>query len=97
MFYRSATAETDEACAKVARTLGMTIVGFEILSGDVGGTNKKIIKQNILKHLKNGAIIIGHFNHPEWNTYEALEITVPTLQKLGYKFIKLQHHKLSGR
>ena len=97
LFYRSATAETDESCAKIAKDLGMTIVGFEILSGDVGGVNKTIVRQNILNHLKNGAIIIGHFNHPEWNTYEALKITVPTLQKLGYKFILLQHHKLTER
>jgi peptidoglycan/xylan/chitin deacetylase (PgdA/CDA1 family) len=97
LFYRSATAQTDEACAKVANELGMQIIGFQILSGDVGGTKKEIIKQNILTHLTKGAMVIGHFNHPEWNTYEALQITIPILLKMGYTFIKLQHHPLRGK
>jgi peptidoglycan/xylan/chitin deacetylase (PgdA/CDA1 family) len=97
LFFRSATAETDEACAKVAQALGMKIIGYQILSGDVGGTKKEIVKQNILTHLTKGAVVIGHFNHPEWNTYEALRITIPALRKMGYKFVKLQHHSLKGR
>lgn len=97
LFYRSATAETDEACAKVAQALNMTIIGFQILSGDVGGTKKEIVKQNILTHLTPGAIVIGHFNHPEWNTFEALQLTIPALRKAGYQFIKLQHHPLKGK
>ncbi len=97
LFYRSATAETDEACAKVAQALNMNIVGFQILSGDVGGTKREIVKQNILTHLTPGAIVIGHFNHPEWNTFEALQITIPALRQEGYQFIKLQHHPLRGK
>jgi peptidoglycan/xylan/chitin deacetylase (PgdA/CDA1 family) len=97
LFFRSATAETDEACAKVATALDMQIIGFQILSGDVGGTKKEIVQRNILNHLTDGAVVIGHFNHPEWNTYEALQITIPALRKLGYRFIKLQHHPLRGR
>jgi peptidoglycan/xylan/chitin deacetylase (PgdA/CDA1 family) len=97
LFYRSATAETDEACAKVAQALKMNIIGFQILSGDVGGTKKEIVRQNILSHLTPGAIVIGHFNHPEWNTFEALQITIPALRQAGYQFIKLQHHPLRGK
>ena len=97
IFYRSATAETDEACGKVAEALGMQIVGFDILSGDVGGTKVSLVKQNILAGLKNGAIIIGHMNHPEWNIYEALKAALPTIRKKGYKFIKLERHQLMGR
>ncbi len=96
-FYRSATAETDEGCTKVAAALRMTIVSFDILSGDVGGTKKEIVANNILSKLSDGAIIIGHMNHPEWNTYEALRLAVPEIKKKGFKFVKLQHQSLRGR
>ncbi|MCX6257775.1 MAG: polysaccharide deacetylase family protein [Bacteroidia bacterium] len=95
LFYRSATAYTDEACAKIARQLGVTVVSFDLLSGDAIPHNPvDTIVHNVLKNMKPGAIVIMHFNRPEWNTYEALKKIVPQLRKLGYSFTRLQDYPL---
>lgn len=98
IFFRSATAFTDEACAKIAHQLGVTMISFDVLSGDaVPFTPAKTIEESILTHVKPGALIIMHFNHPEWNSFEALEKTIPILQKNGYSFAKLQDYPLKGK
>jgi peptidoglycan/xylan/chitin deacetylase (PgdA/CDA1 family) len=98
IFYRSATATTDEACAAIAKYLGETIISYDLLSGDaVAGTPVSVIERNLIKDAKNGAIVIMHMNHPEWNGYEALERALPLLQKEGFSFVKLENHPLKGK
>ncbi len=98
LFYRSATAYTDEACAKIAKQLGITIVSFDVLSGDaVPFTSKSVIENNVLKNVKPGAIIIMHFNRPKWNTFEALQVLVPELKRQGYTFAKLEDYPLKPK
>ncbi|GGH32389.1 polysaccharide deacetylase [Dyadobacter endophyticus] len=98
VFFRSATAFTDEACAKIARQLGVTMISFDVLSGDaVPNTPANVIESSILKHVRPGALIIMHFNHPEWNSYEALQKVVPSLLALGYSFVRLKDYPLKGR
>jgi peptidoglycan/xylan/chitin deacetylase (PgdA/CDA1 family) len=59
LFYRSATAFTDEACAKIARLLGITIVSFDVLSGDaMPFASPAVIAKNVLQNSKPGAIVI---------------------------------------
>lgn len=97
-FYRSATAYTDEACAKIAKQLGTTIISFDVLSGDaIPFTPIKTIENNVLKNIKAGAIIIMHFNRPKWNTFETMKILVPELRKLGYTFVKLADFPLKEK
>lgn len=97
-FYRSATAYTDEACAKIAKQLGITIISFDVLSGDaVPKTPKSIIVNSVLQHIKPAAIVIMHFNRPAWNTYEAMQEIVPTLRKKGYSFAKLKDYPLKEK
>ena len=98
MFFRSATAFTDEACAKIARQLNVTMISFDVLSGDaVPFTPVKVIEQNVLTNAKPGALIIMHFNHPKWNTFEALEKIIPALKKQGYSFAQLKDYPLKGK
>lgn len=95
-FYRSATAYIDEASAAMASSLSVTTISYDVLSGDaVPFTPAKEIKANVLKNIKPGAIIIMHFNHPEWNTFEALKEIVPELRKSGYTFALLEDFKES--
>lgn len=97
-FYRSATAYTDEACAKIAKQLGITIISFDVLSGDaVPFTPKEIIENNVLNNIKPGALIIMHFNRPKWNTYEALQRIILELKKQGYAFAKLEDYPLKSK
>ncbi len=89
-FYRSATAFIDEACVRMANELGITVVSFQVLSGDaVAFTSGSEIEENVLKKINPGSIVIMHFNHPEWNTFEAMQMIVPKLRHLGYSFVRL--------
>jgi peptidoglycan/xylan/chitin deacetylase (PgdA/CDA1 family) len=97
-FFRSATAYTDETCAKIANQLGMQVVSYDILSGDaVPYTPAKVISENIIKNAKNGAVVIMHFNHPFWYEKEALQIAIPILRSQGYSFVKLGDYQLKGK
>jgi peptidoglycan/xylan/chitin deacetylase (PgdA/CDA1 family) len=90
-FYRSATTFIDEACVRMAGALGITVVSFEVLSGDaVAFTPDSVIEENVLKNIKPGSIVIMHFNHPEWYTYEAMRKIVPKLVERGYIFVRLK-------
>jgi peptidoglycan/xylan/chitin deacetylase (PgdA/CDA1 family) len=97
-FFRSATAFADESCVKVAGQLGITVISYDVLSGDaVPKTPEHIIAGNILTNAKDGVIVIMHMNHPEWYTYEALQKVIPELRKQGYSFVKLDHQRLRNR
>lgn len=98
LFFRSSTAYTDEACAKIAQQLNVTMISFDVLSGDaVPFTPVKTIQESVMNHVKPGALIIMHFNHPAWNTYEALRNIIPELRAKGYSFTQLQNYPLKGR
>lgn len=89
-FYRSATAYIDETCVNMAGKTGIKVVGFQVLSGDaVPFTPPSVIAENVIRKIKPGAIVIMHFNHPEWNTNEAMQMIVPKLRKMGYTFVQL--------
>lgn len=90
VFFRSATAYTDELSLKVAGRLGMEVVSYDILSGDAMRASAKTMSRNILKGARHGAVVIMHFNHPAWPGLEALELSVPELRRRGYNFIKLE-------
>lgn len=98
LFYRSATAYTDEACAKIAGLLNVTIVSFDVLSGDaVPFSAPEVIAENVLKHVRPGAIIIMHFNHPDWYEAAAMKKMIPELREKGYTFAKLKDYPLKGK
>ena len=98
IFFRSPTAFCDETCVKVAGQLGITIISYDILSGDaVPFTPAREIENSIIKNAHDGAIVIMHMNHPQWYTYEALREAIPKLRKMGYTFVRLEHHRLKGR
>jgi peptidoglycan/xylan/chitin deacetylase (PgdA/CDA1 family) len=97
-FYRSATAFIDEACARMAGKLGLTVVSFHVLSGDaVAFTPPSVIEENVIKNVKPGDIIIMHFNHPKWYTYEAMLKIIPKLREQGFNFVKLKNFPLLGK
>lgn len=96
-FYRSATAFIDEAGAALVARLDITPISYQVLSGDaIPFASETIIKENVLKNIKPGAIIIMHFNHPEWNTKEAMEQIIPDLRAMGYSFVQLKDFNLTS-
>lgn len=90
LFFRSATAFTDELSLKVAQRLGMEVVGYNVLSGDAMRASAKKMRTNILAGARHGAVVIMHFNHPEWPDLEALELAVPELRRRGFSFGRLE-------
>ena len=95
VFYRSATAFTDEACARIAAMLRVTIVSYDVLSGDaMPFLPASQITSNVIRGVRPGAIVIMHFNHPEWNGTEALTEIIPALRKMGYTFARLKDYPL---
>lgn len=94
VFFRSATAYTDEASAIVAQHLGMEVVSYDILSGDAMRSPVKVMARNIVNGARHGAVIIMHFNHPEWREVEALEAAVPALRAKGYTFGRMEDFSL---
>lgn len=89
LFFRSATAFTDEASVEVARRLGMEVVSYDILSGDAMRSSVKKMTANIVDGARHGAVVIMHFNHPEWKEVEVLQAAVPALRQNGYTFARL--------
>ena len=77
--------------------MGIKVISYQILSGDaVPFTPEYVIEENVLRNISPGAIVIMHFNHPEWNTKEAMEKIVPKLRKMGYSFVHLKDFELAS-
>ena len=98
VFFRPATAYTDETCSKIAKRLRMEIVNYDVFSGDAEPfASASILRDNILRSVRGGAIVLMHFNHPRWNEKEALAMAVPVLRDMGYSFVKLEDFTLLDR
>ena len=90
-FFRSATTFIDEACVKMASEMGIRVVSYNVLAGDaVPDAAATVIEGDVLGKIKPGAIVLMHLNHPEWNTFEALQNIVPKLRQQGYIFVRLK-------
>ncbi|MCX2717512.1 polysaccharide deacetylase family protein [Helicobacter sp. MIT 21-1697] len=87
-YFRSGTAYYDEIAIHIAKDLGYKIGGFDVL-GDGGATfsKEKIIKQ--VQKVRNGSILIYHFNKPQSDTFAGIQEVVPLLLEKGYHFSKL--------
>ena len=96
VFFRSATAYTDEASVRVAQHLSMEVVSYDILSGDAMLSPARVMARNIIKGARHGAVVIMHFNHPEWREVEALKAAVPVLRAKGYAFGKMEDFSLKA-
>lgn len=90
LFFRSATAYSDELSLKVAQRIGMEVVSYDVLSGDAMRQSAKKMNKNILAGARHGAVVIMHFNHPEWPVLEALQAAVPELRRRGFTFSRLE-------
>lgn len=97
VFYRPAAAFTDSICVGVAQKLGMEAVTYSLLSGDaVPKVPARVIRDNIIRRARPGAVVIMHFNRPEWHELEALKEAVPVLRSKGYSFVRMEELSLVG-
>lgn len=77
---------TDESL-KIAESLGMTTIQWNIDSLDYTGLSVDEIVQRVLSQTENGSIILFH-NGVE-NTAEALDTILTELSKQGYAFVSV--------
>jgi len=78
---------SDTLYASIDLPFASGIVGMDWPSCDTTAEDRA---QNVLRDIKDGAIILLHDNQPDPHpTPEALEILVPELIKQGYEFVTL--------
>lgn len=94
-FFRPPSAYIDETSCKIANALGLSVITYNVLSGDAMpfADPAEIVRQ-VNRQVKPGSIIIMHFNHPSWFTEKAMRKLVPVLKKKGYHFVKLSDCEL---
>lgn len=88
-YFRSGTAYYDEVAVSILKDLNYEIAGFDVL-GDGGATfsKKKILEQ--ISKVRNGSILIYHFNKPKSDTFAGIKEVVPLLTQKGFTFGKLE-------
>lgn len=87
-FFRPPYGEYDERCVRIAASLGLHTVEFDLASGDpdVHVTREKLIEY-VTGSAKNGSIIVMHINHRGWHTAEALPEIVRRLRARGFELV----------
>lgn len=79
------------ADTKIANKYGLTVVGWDVASGDSFNTNRAAIINTVEKQTQNGSIILFHF-HGNKNaplTADVLPEVLDFLKKNNYKIVKL--------
>ncbi len=87
-FFRPPYGEYDERCVRIAASLGLHTVEFDLASGDpdVHATREKLIEY-VTESAKNGSIIVMHINHRGWHTAEALPEIIRRLRGRGFELV----------
>ncbi|WP_090776196.1 polysaccharide deacetylase family protein [Shouchella lonarensis] len=75
----------NEALLSVAETQQLPVINWSVDSLDWKSRNAAAVKQEVLNHVHNGAIILMHDIHP--STAEALPDVMSVLEEEGYEFV----------
>jgi peptidoglycan-N-acetylglucosamine deacetylase len=86
--FRPPYGEEDDRVARIAASMGLTTIQFDLASGD---PDSSISKERLIDYVssmaKNGSIIVMHINHRGWHTAEALPEIISRLRKRGFTFV----------
>jgi peptidoglycan/xylan/chitin deacetylase (PgdA/CDA1 family) len=86
--FRPPYGEIDDRVVRIAASMGLSTIQFDLASGDPDST---ISKQRLIDYVssmaKNGSIIVLHINHGGWHTAEALPEIISRLRKRGFHFV----------
>ncbi len=78
----------DTTVSSVCAERGYTMVLWSIDTRDWSGADATSIEKTIMDNIDDGSIILCHdFTSFKSNTIEALEVVIPKLKKLGYRFV----------
>jgi peptidoglycan-N-acetylglucosamine deacetylase len=86
--FRAPYGELDSRVVKVAASLGLTTVEYDLPSGD---PDPRISSQRLVDFVvgsaRPGAIVVLHMNHPRFRTAEALPGIVAGLRARGFELV----------
>ncbi len=86
--FRPPFVEYDERVARVAASLGLTTVQYDLASGD---PSKRATKDRLIAWVLNraapGSIVVMHMNHKHLSTADALPEIISGLRKRGYELV----------
>lgn len=87
-YYRPPFGEVDERVAKLAKQAGLTVIQYDIASGDPdpGLSAKKIIR-SVVDEAKGGSIVVLHMNRNGVHTAEALPEIISGLRRRGFELV----------
>lgn len=80
--------EVDARVARLAAEAGMTVIQFDLASGDPDPhISAKRLIEYVTDMSKKGSIVVMHMNGRGWHTADALPRIILRLRKKGYKFV----------
>jgi len=87
-FFRPPYGDCPPKLVKVARSLGVLTVMWDVVSGDPNPRNTAaILERRVLTMSRNGSVIIMHVNNGGIHTAEALPAIVAGLRAQGFRFV----------
>ena len=86
--FRPPYGEYDEKLVRVAASVGLTTVEYDLPSGDPDdhATKDRLVRYVLLK-ARPGSIVVMHMNHPKFHTAEALPDIIRGLRARGYTLV----------
>ena len=86
--FRPPYGEEDDRVARIAASMGLTTIQFDLASGD---PDSSISKEKLIEYVssmaKSGSIVVMHINQRGWHTAEALPEIIFRLRKRGFTFV----------
>jgi peptidoglycan/xylan/chitin deacetylase (PgdA/CDA1 family) len=87
VLFRPPYGEYDERVVRIAASLGLRTVQFDLASGD---PDPAISKDRLIRYVstmaRNGSIVVMHINRRGWHTAEALPEIISRLRRRGFVF-----------
>lgn len=88
--FRPPYGEYDERTVRIARTLGLTTVLYDLPSGDPDSSaTADRLADYVGRKARNGSIVVFHLNGRGWHTAEALPRVIARLRSRGYTLVKV--------
>jgi peptidoglycan/xylan/chitin deacetylase (PgdA/CDA1 family) len=86
--FRPPYGEADDRVVRIAASMGLTTIQFDLASGDPDSTiSKERLAEYVSSTAKSGSIIVMHINRRGWHTAEALPEIIARLRKRGFTFV----------
>lgn len=86
--FRAPYGELDARVVKVATSLGLTTIEYDLPSGDPDPrASKKRLVDWVVGSARPGSIVVLHVNHPRFHTAEALPDIIAGLRSRGFELV----------